>query len=285
MPIILGVTLAVGLLLVFASLTDYQIFNYRPLQTLFTRGAATLTKAGLTVPQRRIYLGVTLGAPLLVFGIVYKLTQVAPVAAAVTAAIIPLPFGWLRGRLAKRRQLFANAWPDITDSLLTAVRAGVSLPEAVVQLAETGPEVTRTFFAEFAADFRSSGRFDDSLERLQSRLYDPTADRVLEIVRLSRQLGGTEMGNILRDLSVMMRENLRITGEITARQSWIVNAARLAVSAPWAVLLLISLRTDAGKAYATATGMMVLACGGIACTFAYWLMQRVARVHYGQEGS
>lgn len=283
MGIILGITLSIGILLVYAAVVDYRILDYRPFQTTLRRFRTTLLKAGLNARQRRIFVAFTGIFPLLVGITVYNLTKVLPVAVAVTAAVLPLAPGWLRARLASRRQLIASAWPDITDSLLTAVRAGVSLPEAVVQLAVLGPEVTRPFFVAFAADYRSCGRFDEALERLQVNLADPAADRVIEIIRLSRQLGGNEMGNILRDLSAMMRENLRITGEIEARQSWIVNAARLAVAAPWVVLLLISLRTDAGKAYSTSTGMMVLACGGIACTFAYWLMQRLGRIHYGQE--
>lgn len=280
---LLGIMLAVGILLVYAAFAQIPLFDFGTLQIWLEKFRNYLQKAGLEARHRRVFLGVVVGLPGLVLLLSFSLTQIWPVAIAVTAAVIPLPWGWLRARMEKRRQLFASAWPDITDSLLTAVRAGVSLPEAVVQLAVVGPEVTRPYFQSFAADYRTSGRFEDALTQLQLRLFDPTADRVIEILRLSRAVGGSEMGNILRDLSTLMRENLRISGEIQARQSWIVNAARLAVAAPWIVLLLISTRTDAGRAYSTATGMMVLACGGIACTFAYWMMQRLGRINL-EEG-
>lgn len=281
----LGFLLSVGVLLVYAAVAEIKLFHYLPLQNWFERFRNYLQKAGLEQKQRVFFLTVVAGLPTAMLLTSYSLTGVWPVAIAVTAAVVPLPWGWLRARMEKRRQLFANAWPDITDSLLTAVRAGVSLPEAVVQLAVVGPEVTRLYFQTFATDYRTSGKFDEALSNLQHRLYDATADRVIEILRLSRAVGGSEMGNILRDLSTMMRENLRISGEIQARQSWIVNAARLAVSAPWIVLLLISTRTDAGHAYSSATGMMVLACGGIACTFAYWLMQRMGRISFTESRS
>ncbi|MCS4483983.1 type II secretion system F family protein [Gleimia sp. 6138-11-ORH1] len=283
MELFVGVLLALGVLLVYATVVEIRLFEYLPFRNWGSRLRNYLLKAGLDHRQRILFLIVVVGLPAFVLLISYGLTRVWPVAIAMMAAVVPLPWGWLRMRLEKRRQRFANAWPDITDSLLTAVRAGVSLPEAVVQLAVVGPETTRPFFQKFATDYRTSGRFDEALYELQRSLYDPTADRVIEVIRLSREVGGNEMGNILRDLSMMMRENLRISGEIQARQSWIVNAARLAVAAPWIVLLLISTRTDAGQAYSSATGMMVLACGGIACTFAYWLMQRLGRINLDHD--
>jgi tight adherence protein B len=48
----------------------------------------------------------------------------------------------------------------------------------------------------------------------------------------------------LRALSGYLREDLRTRGELESRQAWTVNAARLAVAAPWVVLLLMSLQRD-----------------------------------------
>lgn len=279
MGVILGVCLAVGVLLVYSAVLDLHLSAQSNWRRKYLAARQVLTKAGLIGNQQAVFLCLGFATPLLVGLVVYSLTQVLPVAIAVATAVTPLPWGWLRGRLRKRQQLFAYAWPDIVDSLLTAVRAGVALPEAVVQLAQSGPEITRPYFQKFASEYRGNGRFDEALENLQNSLADATAKRVFEVLRLGREVGGSEMGNILRDLSTMMRENLRINGEILARQSWTVNAARLAVAAPWLVLLMISIRTDAASAYSSTAGMMILAFGGIACTFAYWLMQRLGSLN------
>lgn len=275
MELLLGILLAAGVLLVYVSVLEIQISSESVLLVKAHQFSQLLFKAGLVGNQQWLFLIVSILIPLLVGSLVFTLTQVIPVAVAVATAVAPLPWGWLRARLQKRQQLFAGAWPDIVDSLLTAVRAGVSLPEAVVQLSHSGPEITRTYFQHFAMEYRSSGKFDVALTSLQSNFADKNSKRVFEVIRLGREVGGSEMGNILRDLSAMMRENLRISGEIQARQSWTVNAARLAVAAPWIVLLMISMRTDAASSYSTTNGMMILALGGIACTFAYWLMQKL----------
>ena len=46
-----------------------------------------------------------------------------------------------------------------------------------------------------------TGRFADSLERLKERLSDPVGDRVIEGLRIAREVGGGELGRLLRSLS------------------------------------------------------------------------------------
>jgi tight adherence protein B len=97
-------------------------------------------------------------------------------------------------------------------------------------------------------------------------------------LRLTNRVGGSDLGAVLRSLSVMLREDARLRGELEARQSWTVNAARLAVAAPWLVLGLMSFRPAAVVAYRSWTGALVL-IGVLAVSgFAYYLMVRAARL-------
>ena len=59
-------------------------------------------------------------------------------------------------------------------------------------------------------------------------------DRLVESLRIAREVGGTDLGHLLRTLSGFLREDARTRAELETRQSWTVNAARLAVAAPWA---------------------------------------------------
>src|SRR5205807_1332890 len=79
----------------------------------------------------------------------------------------------------KRRADLREVWPEVVDNLASAVRAGLSLPEALAALATRGPEVLRPPFARFAADHRSSGRFGPCLDRLKVDLADPVGDRIV----------------------------------------------------------------------------------------------------------
>ena len=71
---------------------------------------------------------------------------------------------------------------------------------------------------------------------------------------------------------------MRTRGELEARQSWTVYAARLAVAAPWVVLALLATRTSAAAAYDSVAGFVVLLAGGTCSVVAYLLMVRVARL-------
>jgi tight adherence protein B len=188
------------------------------------------------------------------------------------------PVAVLRGRAARRRREHAALWPDAVDHLTSAVRAGLSLPDALVQLGERGPEGLREPFVQFGHDYQASGRFHQALDLLKERLADPTGDRVVEALRIARDVGGGDLGRVLRSLSGFLRDDQRTRGEVEARQSWTVTGARLAVAAPWIVLLLMCFQGDVVRRYATTTGLMVLGGGAVACVVAYRLMIRIGRL-------
>ncbi|HJG52920.1 MAG TPA: type II secretion system protein F, partial [Brachybacterium faecium] len=82
----------------------------------------------------------------------------------------------------------------------------------------------------------------------------------------------------LRTLSAFLREDARTRAELEARQSWTVNAARLALAAPWIVLALMATRPQAAQAYDTATGMVLIVVGAVASLIAYRVMLLIARL-------
>ena len=189
-----------------------------------------------------------------------------------------LPVGAMGRRAAGRRRELTSAWPDAVDDLASAVRAGMSLPDAVSALSERGPEALRDAFARFAADYRVTGSFDSCLDRLKSDLSDPVGDRVVEALRLARDVGGTDLGRLLRTLSSVLRDDARTRAELAARQGWAISAARLAVAAPWATLAFLALRPGALAAYDSTSGVIVLLVAGGLSAAAYVVMRRIGRL-------
>lgn len=188
------------------------------------------------------------------------------------------PAALARSRRDRRREDSAAQWPDAVDSLAAAVRAGSSLPDAVCGLATRGPRQFRPAFARFAAAHRASGAFEAELEDLRAELADPVFDRLAATLRMTRQVGGSDLGSTLRTLSGYLREDRRTRGELLARQSWTVSAARLAVAAPWVVLGLLATRPGTLAAYGDATGAAVLAVGAAVTFGSYRLMLRLGRL-------
>ena len=237
-----------------------------------------LVRAGAPAVTPGALVGLAVAAGAIAFIVAAGLSGSAPIGACFGLLAARAPFALVAHRALARDRATRELWPEVVDSLASGVRAGLSLPEAVGQLGERAPESLREPFALFAEDYRASGRFHDCLDALKARLADPVADRIVETLRITRDVGGTDVGRVLRTLSEFLREDARTRGELEARQSWTVNAARLAVAAPWLVLALLATRGDSAAAYDSAAGVAVLATGGLATVVAYRIMLRVGRL-------
>jgi tight adherence protein B len=274
MGAVLGLGVGVGLVLIASAfvLPRPAPRDHPPLlQPLLARaGLAEVRPGGL------VALSVVCGV--VCFVAVQVLSRTAPVALAFGAIGGYLPFAVLRGRARRRQREFAEVWPEAVDNLASGIRAGLALPDALAGLAERGPEPLRAPFAAFALDYQASGRFVDALDRLKERLADPVGDRVVEALRVAREVGGGDLGRLLRSLSSFLRDDARTRSELESRQAWTVNVARLAVAAPWLVLLMLSLQRDVITRYASPAGALVLAVGGGMSLVAYRLMVRIGRL-------
>lgn len=242
------------------------------------RTADTLVQAEVTGVGPEGLLAVSALAGAVVAGVAYLAVPVPAVCLCLGAFAATAPWGLVRGRARRRLARTRELWPDVVDHLASGVRAGLSLPEALVQLGDRGPAELRGPFRAFAEDYRATGRFGDGLDALKDRFADPVADRIVEALRLTRDVGGTDLGRLLRTLSTFLRDDLRTRGELEARQGWTVYAARLAVAAPWVVLAVLASRPQALEAYDSPAGALVLGTGAVVTVAAYRLMLRVARL-------
>jgi tight adherence protein B len=245
-------------------------WSARTQDLLVQAGATGVTPGGLAGASAVVGLVVALA------GFVLTRSGTISLAFAMLAAGIPVML--VRSRARRRRVALREVWPEVVDNLASGVRAGLSLPEAVAQLGDRGPVELRPQFRAFASDFRASGRFSECLDALKARLADPVGDRIVEALRMTRDVGGTDLGRLLRTLSTFLREDARTRGELEARQSWTVNAARLAVAGPWVVLALLATRPETARAYDSVAGVAVLGLGAACCAFAYRLMIRIGRL-------
>ncbi|GAA3543972.1 type II secretion system protein F [Aeromicrobium flavum] len=239
---------------------------------------ALLERAGMPDVSPRTIVVAAMGAGLVAAVVAAGITGVAVVGLLAGIAAAWTPLALVRSRAVRRQREHAEAWPDAVDHLASAVRAGLSLPEALIQLGERGPEQLRRPFVQFGRDYGSTGRFAESLDLLKARLADPIGDRVVEALRIAREVGGGDLGRLLRSLSGFLRDDLRTRGELESRQSWTIGAARLAVAAPWLVLLMMSLQRELIARFATPSGVLLLVAGAAICLVAYRLMLRLGRL-------
>jgi tight adherence protein B len=276
MGALVGLGVGVGLMLVWSS---FAVPGRPPrVRRAHSRARDLLARAGLG------HLSVSAFAVMcLILGVagasfMQLVTRTPPVALVFGGVGGYLPVAVVSARARRRQREFAEVWPEAVDNLASAVRAGLSLAEALSQLAVRGPGPLRPAFEAFALDYQVTGRFGECLDRLKARLADPVGDRVVEGLRVAREVGGGELGRLLRNLSGYLRDESRTRSELEARQAWTINGARLAVAAPWMVLLMMSFQPTVIRRYASPAGTIVLLFAAGTCVVAYRLMMRIGRL-------
>lgn len=277
MTFVWGAALAAGILLV-VSPWVWPAGRPKPEATTSGRVVRLLESAGLSrVPPAGVVVAAGCCAAALA-AIAWLLTQVTALAvvAAVVGAIAP--FGWLRARRSRLVRSRRALWPDICDLLIASVRAGMSLPDAVSSLAESAPSPLRLPFVAFARDVAASGHFDSSAQRLKVALADPVGDRIVETLRMARQVGGTELTPVLRALAASVRADAALRAEVESRQSWIRGAAVLGVAAPWVILALLAMRPEGASAYSSPEGVALILAGAAVSFVAFRVMLRIGRL-------
>lgn len=275
MGALVGLGVGIGLMLVWSAFFLPRGTRGTPRRS---RTAELLTRAGLGQVSVAGFVALCLASGVVTALVLQAVSRTPPVAVAFGVLGAWLPVGVVSGRARRRQRELAEVWPEAVDNLVSAVRAGMSLPDALAALGSRGPEALRPAFDQFALDYQVTGRFGECLDRLKDRLADPVGDRVVEGLRIAREVGGGELGRLLRDLSAYLRDDLRTRSELESRQAWTVNGARLAVAAPWLVLLMMSFQTDVIRRYASPAGVVVLTVGAVACVVAYRLMMRIGRL-------
>jgi tight adherence protein B len=276
MGVLVGLGAGVGLVLI------WSVFALPRRAPRVRRGESRLgellARAGLRHVSASAFLAVCglLGASTAL--VMQVVARTPPVALVFGAMGSYLPVIVVSARARRRQRDFAEVWPEAVDNLASAVRAGLALPEALAQLSVRGPEPLRPSFEAFALDYQVTGRFGECLDRLKAGLSDPVGDRVVEGLRVAREVGGGELGRLLRNLSGYLRDESRTRSELEARQAWTVNGARLAVAAPWLVLLMMSFQPTVIRRYASPAGTLVLLVAVGTCLVAYRLMMRIGRL-------
>lgn len=270
----LGLSLGLGLLLVLLSCTPRQQRTTTP-RLRAGRVRRLLDEAGHhRLPVSALFTAMAASSAV-VFTAIFAVTAAAPVAACFAVFALMLPWGLLRWQLARRRRLLSAVWPDVVDHLRSAIRSGLSLSEGLIEVGVSGPAPLREPFAEFGRDWRSGMSMEAALSGLKTRLADPVGDRIILALQITREIGGTDLGRLLSTLSEVLRENSRTRSELEARQSWTLNGAKLAVAAPWIVVLLLSTRPEAVQAYREVTGMAILGVGLVVSVVCYRVMLHI----------
>ena len=222
---------------------------------------------------RKITISVAAG-----LGIGFVITVVSssvPIALAFMSMGAVITYTFQTSATKRRETKFELLWPDVVDHLITGIQSGMSLVEALSQLADRGPHELAPYFSEFNRQIRKDGDFNSAVTWLQNQFSHYASDQIFEAIILSRSLGGTHLLQILRMVGDFIRQDLALRKEIEVKHGWIKNSAHLSAAAPWLLLLLLSTQPSTATAYATSTGAVILIAGIFMTAIAYLWMNKL----------
>lgn len=279
MGILLGLIFGLGLVLIIRTfLKPTPKPEKTASRTVSQRLEELLAQAGVEAVSPAQLITACVGVTLFIFITLLAISRAWPIALLFGLGAGYLPLMLVRMRARARRQELRELWPDVVDNLASSIRAGLSLGEALTQIGVRGPEALRRPFQRFAEEYRATGRFSDCLDSLKARLADPVGDRIIESIRLAREVGGSDLGRLLRTLSAFLREDIRTRAELETRQSFTVNGARVAIGTPFAVLIFMAFQPELIAAYNSFAGFIILLIGVGLMAVAYRIMLRIGRL-------
>jgi tight adherence protein B len=235
-----------------------------------------LRDSGLDVSLAQFWLtslGVGLGAYLAVLAV-----TALPVVSLMPAVVVAtLPKAYFARKRFQRLEEVQGAWPDGLRDLLSTVRSGASLPNAIEALASFGPLPLRTAFQGFEIYSRSLGVVP-ALEMIKSDLADPTSDRVIEVLILAYERGGAVVPEILSDLAEATTRDLWTLEEIRTEALEQKINSRVVFVLPWLVLVAMTARSGPFREfYSSSAGILVAVIGGVMSLVGVVIASRLGR--------
>ena len=221
---------------------------------------STVPGLDVTPPQ---FWATSAAVALVTWLVVYALTSLVVVSLVPAVVVATTPKAYFTRKRAQRLARVQESWPDGLRDLLSSVRSGASLPSAVESLAAFGPEPLREAFQGFDVYSRSLGVVP-ALELVKDDIADPTADRIIEVLILAYERGGTVVPEILDDLASATTRDLWAIEQIRTEALEQKINSRVVFVLPWIVLIAMTARSGAFRDfYSSPPGLLVVAIGGV----------------------
>jgi tight adherence protein B len=113
---------------------------------------------------------------------------------------------------------------------------------------------------------------------LRERLADPVADRVIEVLRVAYERGGSAVPQLLADLAESTADDLRVEDEIRTESLEQRINARAVFVLPWLVLVLLCARDGPFREfYASGGGALVIAIAAVLSAVGAVVVGRLGR--------
>jgi tight adherence protein B len=160
---------------------------------------------------------------------------------AVGAVTVWVPLILIQRRVARRRAALNAQVVETLEVVTSSLRSGFGFTQALDLAAREQPDPIRTELLQTMREVSLGASTDEALERLVERTGDEDLALAINAVVIQRRVGG-DLSEILGNIAGMIRERVRIRGEIQtitaqARMSaWIVGLLPIGLAAVLTVM-------------------------------------------------
>jgi tight adherence protein B len=201
----------------------------------------------------------------------------APMIAGLFAASFPIASH--RARRRKGREHAREAWPRMLEEIRVLTgSAGRSIPQALFDVGQRGPDEMRPAFAAAQREWLISTDFERTLIALKDLLADPTADVVCETLLVAHEVGGADLDRRLAALAEDRLQDLQGRKDASSKQAGVRFARRFVLLVPLGMAL-AGLSIGSGRsAYQTASGQVGVAFGLVMVVLCWTWAGRLMRL-------
>ena len=189
------------------------------------------------------------------------------------------PFLWIKRRQRKRLTAFQAQLPDAIDMLVSAMKAGYSFQAAMNFIGEETPAPLGPEFARFYDEQRLGIDVRSALLSLQTRVDSMDLKMFVTAVLVQRESGGN-LGEVLANISDIMRERFALEGELETLTAESRLSARILAVLPLLVFLGMFALNPAfmRPMLLQPAGQVMLVLAAVSVVAGYFVMVRLANI-------
>jgi Flp pilus assembly protein TadB len=204
---------------------------------------------------------------------------------AVLAVVIGLPVGWflsgryLKMRGARRARRFGDLLPDALQLVVSALRSGFSLMQAIDAVVREGPDPVAGEFGRAMAEIRLGGEVEDALERCAERNHNRDLSWLVMAIRIQREVGGN-LSEVMQTAVETMRERGRLARHVRALSAEGRLSAYVLIGMPIVLSLFLALTRGEylSPMFHQPLGLMMLGGAVLMLSFGSFWISRLVKV-------
>jgi tight adherence protein B len=195
-------------------------------------------QSGLTIGFSRLLLFILIGVVVAFFAVVMFTHDPTKALIAALLAGFVLPFAVLRFLRSRRRKRFAAQFPDAIDIIVRSLRAGHPVPIAVGMVSREMPDPVGSEFGIVVDEITYGADLETALRSLYFRVGTDDLPLFVTAVAIQGATGGN-LGEILENLSRVIRERFKMRRKIRALAAEGRASALILSSLPFGMFLMI----------------------------------------------